>query len=88
MTGILTVRGEVWNPACIDWTPVELTRVPVGAVQVAAEFTVTRVGSVLHGKADDYLFVDAAGEMIPIPREIALLLFAPVIPHQVGDRFT
>jgi hypothetical protein len=80
MNNILTVRGEAWNPACIDWTPVQPARHYTGGVQIAAPFTVQRAdGTVLEGQADDYLFLDEHGELLPVPRSIGLLLFKPII---------
>lgn len=87
----LTIKGTGYDPASITWTPVLPVTTFTGAVQIAAEFQVTRAdGTVIAGDADDYLFIDAAGEMFPIPKRLALLLVRPLLegvratsPHEV-----
>lgn len=74
--GRLAIRGVEYDPASITWTAVAPVTTFTGAVQIAAAFTVTRAdGTVLAGEADDYLVMDAAGELLPIPCNIGLLLF-------------
>lgn len=73
--GRLTIKGVDYDPASITWSPVAPATTITGAVQIAAAFTVTRAdGTVIAGEADDYVLMDAAGELIPIPKRIALLL--------------
>lgn len=58
-----------------------------GGVQIAAPFTVQRAdGTVLEGQADDYLMTTDAGELVPVPRAIGLLLFQPVIKEVKHER--
>lgn len=80
----LAIRGVGYDPASITWTAIVPVAAFNGAVQIAAEFQVTRAdGAVIAGEADDYLFIDAAGEMLPIPKRIALLLVRAASPHEV-----
>lgn len=82
--GKLAIRGVDYDQASITWTAVVPVTTFTGAVQIAAEFQVTRAdGTVIAGEADDYLFIDAAGEMLPIPKRIALLLVRAASPHEV-----
>lgn len=80
MSDILHIRGELWNPSCINWTPAQPAREIVGAVQITADFTVQRAdGTVLQGRADDYLVTCADGTLVPVPQNICLTLIQPVI---------
>lgn len=77
-----------YDPASITWTLVAPAATFTGAVQVAAVFEVMRAdGTVLAGEADDYLLMDAAGDLLPVPKRIALLLVRasnlPGNPHEV-----
>ena len=86
MSDILHIRGELWNPSCINWTLAQPAREIAGAVQIAAEFTVQRAdGTVLHGQADDYLVTCADGTLVPVPQNICLILIRPVITALESD---